>query len=108
MPRPSPCGTRAAERRHRRNGQWPCPACLVVRTDIAEQITASRANAVHAMCQQIRCPSSFTDADRLELARGVYDMAPPVAKFAYVLGLPLSVGERLFTALSNDDDRRPA
>lgn len=105
----SPCGTRAAEARHRQAGAWPCYVCLDVRADVAQQLAAGnagRALALDLMCREIRCPSDFTPSDRLELARAAHDMAPPVDKFARVLGLPLPVAQRLYVALSDMDRER--
>jgi hypothetical protein len=91
-----PCGTREAEQLHRREGEWPCRACLAAQAGLA----------ITQMCQQIRCPDNFTDADRYELARAVHDMAPPVGKFGFILGLPVDVAQRLYVALNGDRPHR--
>lgn len=39
---PQPCGTWAAYKRHHKNGETPCAACLAANRERSEQIRANR------------------------------------------------------------------
>jgi hypothetical protein len=102
----APCGTRAAESRHRYAGNWPCHTCLDVRRDVLEWAhNPSRvAPWAHLTGQHAAHLTfgAFTPDERMHIAYEVFRTGAPLPKFAHILGLPADDAQALhrgFTAL---------
>lgn len=104
----SPCGTRAAEARHRRDGVWPCRVCVFVRDDVYEQARRPAGNNLARRFGHLLTFGLFTDAERVDIAREVARTGVPVEQFALICGLRYPDAQVMHAALTLGQRPRPA
>lgn len=106
MTRP-PCGTTAAQRRHRRNGSWPCETCIGVVIDVKTQLGRRDRPAIDAILDT--CPwVRLTSIPAEELARAVLATGVTDEQAAHILGLKVTHLVTLAALLAVRDERGAA